>query len=181
MQIEITKERDIEMALGMELRAMREQKGYHQKEIVDYFNNTFDEDMTQARLSTYETGKRTGSIETLLKIAHIIDAKLSYELLLRYYQSMWQMVSSWDHSSNDEPITINPLTTHSGEYSHPLVNYLESEDMGVDICKDPEADLSISITTRKGLHSTYTKREFELLNRSLRHYIEFQIYEKSNK
>ncbi len=168
-----------EKLLGIEIKTVRESKGLHQKDVIAKYKALFDEDLTQARLSSYETGKRTASIDTLAKIAKTLDWELHHII------PMSMLKSNSNRNKNPDAYVVLPTTAIPNQsnpsYYHPLINYLDTEDFGVDICKDEESKIEIKLTPEKGEPSIYTKKEFEALNRSVKEFIEFQLYKKSSK
>jgi hypothetical protein len=114
-----------------------------------------------------------------MKLAKTLDWELDH--ILPTSALKW---TDLPQSNSDKFLLVTNLPTTNPDapsYYHPLISYLDSEDFGVDICKDDELKIGVTITPEKGEAVTYTKKEFEALNRSVKEFIEFQLYKKSNR
>lgn len=176
-----------EKLLGMEIKTVRESKGLHQKDVIAKYKAMYNEDLSQARLSSYETGKRTASIDTLLKIARTLDWEIdktntsNNENWANLLNSIKTLSVPEDQLKQVFFIVNKTSDEEKPTYYHPLINYLYSEDIGVDICKDEESKIEIQLKPIKGDAVSFSKKEFEALNRSVKEFIEFQLYKKSHK
>ena len=63
---------DVNLSISQNLRKLREQNGYTQKEIPELLN------CTQVTYSNYETGRRCISIQSLIKLAKFYKVSTDY-------------------------------------------------------------------------------------------------------
>ncbi len=93
-------ERAVVLSLGRRIRALREERGWAQIDLAAHL----DDDIQRAMISDIETGRRTASLTTLIRIAGAFEVPVAALFLERQGRSLRAAVADRALSASEESL-----------------------------------------------------------------------------
>jgi len=105
------------------LRPLREEKGLSQQELADLIG----EGMSQAQIHSYETYKYRPDIETLSKIADILETTIDYIVGRTSYKPMFEGVAESGLTDNEQHL-LSKYRRFNEKQRKSLLSFLDTLD-----------------------------------------------------